>query len=190
MKRFRIAALALISISTASLAQAQQAREWVPEAVDILRQSASSKTEFTLDHSMLVLASKLDSNNQDLRRAIAGVNGISLHSYRFPGAGMYDPDALRAVKQQYKDAGWTQLVNRHDVNKHDKDGEPGVTELWIRMDNKAISDVAVLVAKSNEVNLIVISGSLSPLDLFHLGGHFGIPKIAGGLPVPNSDTRQ
>jgi hypothetical protein len=179
MKLSRIVVLALISISAASLVQAQQPREWTPQALEDLRQNASSKTEFTLDHSLLVLASKLDPNNQDLRRAIAGVNGISLHSYRFPGSAMYDPDALVAVRQGYKDAGWTQLVN-----KHDKDAQPGATELWIRMDNKAISDVAVLVAKPNEVNLIVVSGSMSPLDLFHLGGHFGIPKIAGGAPLP------
>jgi len=180
-----VAALVLISISAASLAEAQQAREWVPDAVDALRQSASSKTEFTLDHTMLVLASKLDPNNQDLRHAIAGVNGISVHSYHFPGAGMYDPETLTSVKQEYKDAGWTQLLDNHE-----KAGGPGVTNLWIRLENSAISDVAVLVAKPNDVNLIVVSGALSPLDLLHLGGHFGIPKIAGGVSVPSSDSRQ
>jgi hypothetical protein len=185
MKLFRIAAVAAISISAASLAQAQQPREWVPEAVETLRESASSKTEFTLDHSTLVLASKLDPNNQDLRRVIAGVNGLSVHSYRFPGAWAYDADALTAVKQEYKDAGWTQLLNNHD-----KDGGPGVTELWIRLEDKAISDIAVLAAKPNQVNLIVVSGSISPLDLVHLGGHFGIPKIAGGAPLPNPEPRQ
>ncbi len=187
MKSSRIAAIVLISIAAASLAQAQQPREWVPEAVEALRQSASSKTEFTLDHSMLVLASRLDPNNQDLRRAIAGVNGLSVHSYRFPGVWTYDPDALTAVKQEYKDAGWTQLMNNHD-----KGGGPGVTELWIRLDGdyKTISDVAVLAAKPNQVNLFVVSGSISPLDLVHLGGHFGIPKIVGGEPVPNPERRQ
>ena len=183
MRFHRTAVLVLISIA-ASLAQAQQTREWVPDAVESFRESASSKTEFTLDHSMLVLASKLDPDNQDLRHAIAGVNGVSVHSYHFPGSGMYDPDALTAVKQEYKDAGWTQLLNNHD-----KDGGPGVTELWVRLEDKTISDVAVLVAKANQVNLIVVSGSISPLDLVHLGGHFGIPKIAGGLPLPNSDSR-
>lgn len=185
MRLSRIVVLVLISIFAARSTEAQQPREWVPEAVDALRQSASSKTEFTLDHSTLVLASKLDPNNDDLRRVIAGVNGLSVRSYRFPGSGMYDPDALLAVKQEYKDAGWTQLVN-----KHDKGEGPGVTELWIRLENSAISNVAVLVAKSNEVNLIVVSGSISPLDLFHLGGHFGIPKIAGGEPLPNTERRQ
>lgn len=190
MRLSRIVVLFLISIFAARLTEAQQPREWVPEAVEALRQSASSKTEFTLDHSTLVLASKLDPNNDDLRRVIAGVNGLSVRSYRFPGSGMYDPDALLAVKQEYKDAGWTQLVNKQLVNKHDKGGGPGVTELWIRLDNSAISDVAVLVAKSNEINLIVVSGSISPLDLFHLGGHFSIPKIAGGETLPNTERRQ
>ena len=185
MKFSGIVVLALISISAASLAQAQKPREWVPEAVDALRQNASSKTEFTLDHSLLVLASKLDPNNQGLRRAIAGVNGISVHSYHFPAAGMYNPDALNSVKQEYKHAGWTQLVN-----KDDKDGDPGATDLWIHMENKAISDVAVLVAKPDDVNLIVVSGSISPLDLFHLGGHFGIPKIPGGVPIPDTERPQ
>ncbi len=185
MKLSRIVVPLVILISSAGLTQAQQPREWVPDAVDALRQSASTKTEFTLDHSLLVLASKLDPKNQDLRRAIAGVNGISVHSYRFPGAGMYDPEALSAVKQQYKEAGWTQLVNNHE-----NDGGSGVTELWVRTENKAISDVAVLVAKASDVSLIVVSGSISPIDLFHLGGHFGIPKIAGGTPLPNEEGRQ
>lgn len=185
MKLFRIAAAAVISIAAASLAQGQQPREWVPEAVETLRQSASSKTEFTLDHSMLVLASRLDPNNLDLRRVIAGINGISVHSYRFPGVWAYDSDTLAVVKQQYKDAGWMQLLNNHD-----KDGGPGVTELWIRLEDKAISDIAVLAAKPNQVNLIVVSGSISPLDLVHLGGHFGIPKLAGGAPMPNPESRQ
>jgi hypothetical protein len=49
--------------------------------------------------------------------------------------------------------------------------------------------VAILVAKSNEVDYIVVSGSVSPLDLSHLGGHFGIPKIAGGVTIPNEANR-
>ena len=40
---------------------------------------------------MLVFASKLDPDNEDLRRVIAGVNGVSVHSYHFPGRWMYDP---------------------------------------------------------------------------------------------------
>jgi len=31
---------------------------------------------------------------------------------------------------------------------------------------------------------VEVSGSISPLDLMHLAGHFGIPRIEGGVVVP------
>ena len=173
--------IALIAFLAVPAAWAQQPSDEVPPSIAALRQNASSKTEFTLDHSMLVLASKLDSNNEDLRRVIAGVSGVSVHRYRFPDAGMYDPEALDAAKHEYHSAGWKQLMNNHKR----RDGT-GVTNLWIRLENNAISNVAFLVAKADEVTLITVSGSISPLDLAHLGGHFGIPKIEGGVEVPNS----
>jgi hypothetical protein len=184
MRLSHIVLVVLIGISAAKLTEAQQQHEWIPQGVEALQQSASSKTEFTLDHSMLVLASKLDRDNEDLRRVIAGVSGVSVHRYHFTGPGMYDPGALSSVKQEYQAAGWKQLVNNHE-----KGGGPGVTDLWIRLENNAISDVAILLARSNEVNFIVVSGSISPLDLSHLGGHFGIPKIEGGVLVPNTERR-
>lgn len=175
----------VIALSATKLAVAQQQHDdWIPQGVEALRQSASSKTEFSLDHSMLVFAAKLDPDDDDLRRVIAGVSGLSVHSYHFPGRWTYDPDALSSVNQEYNAAGWKRLVNNHA-----KQGGPGVTDLWIRWENKAISNVAILVASSNEVNLIEVSGSISPLDLFRLGGHFGIPKIEGGVMAPNSERR-
>jgi len=174
----------LITVSAATFAAAQVQHEWVPQGIEALRQSASSKTEFTLDHSMLVFASKLDPDNEDLRRVIAGVNGVSVHSYHFSGRWMYDPAVLSSVKEEYHAAGWKQLMNNHE-----KDGGPGVSDLWIRLENNAISDIAILVARASEVNFIVVSGSISPLDLSHLGGHFGIPKIEGGVVVPNTTRR-
>jgi hypothetical protein len=178
MRLFRSVFVALLVISGARLTEAQQ-HDGIPRGIEALRQSASSKTEFTLDHSMLVFASKLDPENDELRRVIAGVSGVSVHDYRFPQRWTYDLEALNSVKQEYHTAGWKQVVNNHD-----KGGAQGVTDLWIHFENKAISNVAILLAKSNEVNFIVISGSISPLDLSHLGGHFGIPKIEGGVLVP------
>ena len=199
MKVFRIVFLLLIAISAAKLSEAQQAPSqeppssqpppqqqgaWVPHGIEALRQSASSKTEFTLDHSMLVFASKLSGDNEDLRRVLAGVSGVSVHSFRFSGRWTYDPLALSSLKDEYHAAGWTQLMNNHD-----KDGGSGVTNLWIRYDNNAITNVAILSARPNEVDFFVVSGSISPLDLSHLGGHFGIPKIEGGVTVPNTTKR-
>jgi Domain of unknown function (DUF4252) len=180
MRLSRLVLVVLLAISAAQLGQAQT-QGWIPQGIEGLRQSASSKTEFALDHSMLVFASKLDPDNEDLRRVIAGVNGVSVHSFHFPRPWMYDPDALGSVNEEYHAAGWKQLVNQHE-----KDGGPGVTDVWMRFENNAISNIAILAARSTEVNFVVVSGSISPLDLSHLGGHFGIPKIEGGVLVPNT----
>jgi Domain of unknown function (DUF4252) len=175
---------ALIALSGTILGQTPQPYDVIPQAVEDLRQGAVSKTEFSLDHSMLVLASKLDSNNDDLVRVIAGVSGISVHRYRFPDAWAYHPEALRSVENEYHTSGWMQLLN-----KHDKDGLPGATDLWIHWQNEAISNVAILLARPSEITFIEVSGSISPLDLSHLGGHFGIPKIEAGVRVPNQAHR-
>jgi hypothetical protein len=191
MKISRVLFLLFVTGSSAVCAMAQQptaptqsVREFLPQGIDTLRQSASSKTEFNLDHSMLVLASKIDSANEDLRRVIAGVSGISVHDFRYSNPASFDPQAIESIRDDYRDAGWKQVLN-----KYQKSGAPGITDLWVRMENNAISNVAVLVARSNEVDFFVVSGSISPMDLSHLGGHFGIPKIEGGVEVPNTARR-
>jgi hypothetical protein len=183
MGLFRLVFVVLIAIAAAQSTVAQQ-HEWTPKGIEALRQNASSKTEFTLDHSMLVFASKMEPDNEELRRVIAGVNGVTVHTYRFPRTWTFDPEALGSVKAEYQAAGWKQLMSRQD-----KDGGRAVTDVWVRLDNNAISNVAILQAKSNEVNFVAVSGSISPLDLAHLGGHFGIPKLEGGVVVPNTERR-
>ena len=172
--------LAVLVMPAAVVAQAPP--DWTPQAVEALGQNASTRTEFTLDHSMLVMASKADQDDDDLRRVIAGVSGVSVHSFRYPRAGMYDPELLNTVRQQYHAAGW-----KHMVGKRDKDGGPGETDLWVRYEHNAISNIAVLFARENQLNFIAVSGSISPIDLLHLAGHFGIPKIEGGVVVPAPD---
>jgi Domain of unknown function (DUF4252) len=182
MKVFPILFAPVLALVTAVSSQAQQQRTWIPQGIEALQQAASSKNEFTFDHSMLVLASKIDPDNEDLRRVIAGVSGISVHKFHFPGAWQYDPGALGSVTDEYRAAGWKQVMSKHDKNEGS-----GVTDLWVRWENNAISNVAILLARPAEVNFIVVSGSISPVDLSHLGGHFGIPKIEGGVVVPNAE---
>ncbi len=180
MKWFRIFLLIVIAVFIAAMADAQS-RDFVPQGIEALRQEASSKTEFTLDHSMLVFASKLDPDNDDLRRVIAGVSGVSVHRYHYARTWMYDPQTLSSVKEDYHSAGWKQMMSNRA-----KDGGEGETDLWIRLENNAVSNIAILFARAHEVDFFMVSGSISPMDLSHLGGHFGIPKIEGGVVVPNT----
>jgi hypothetical protein len=162
----------------APVAPLNQVREWVPEGIAALGQNASSRTEFTLDHSMLVLASRLDKVNEDLRRVIAGVNGVSVRSFHFPGAVSYDPAIMDWISQQYREAGWQHLVNKH------RDDGGLTTDLWVHLDHASIRDVAVLFVGVKDLNFVSVSGSITPVELLHLSGHFGIPKINGGVVVP------
>jgi len=180
MRLFRIVALLTIGICAVPFTQAQlQQPVAVPQGLDALRQMASSKTEFTLDHSMLVFASKLDPGDEDLQRVIAGISGVSVHSFRFSRPWVYDPAVLDSVRSEYGSGGWKQMLNNHD-----KSGQ-GTNNVWVRFENNAISNVAMLFTRANEVDYVVVSGSISPMDLSHLGGHFGIPRIEGGVMVPN-----
>jgi hypothetical protein len=175
--------LSWFAVAAAGL-KAQESTEFIPHGIAVLQHSASSKTDFTLDHSMLVFAAKLEPNDDDLRRVVAGVSGVSVHRYRYPASWQYDSRVLKSVGDDYRAAGWKQVMSNQEKN-----GGSGVSDLWVRMQNNAISNVAMLLAKPGEVNFIVVSGSISPLDLSHLGGHFGIPKIEGGVVISNADRR-
>src|SRR6202140_5921802 len=119
MKTTAVVFVFLIAPSGVKNSQAQQQSMWIPQGIEALQQAASSKSEFTLDHSMLVLASKLDPDDEDLRRVIAGVSGVSVNRYHFPEEWTYDPQALNSVKEEYHAAGWKQLMNNRE-----KDGGP------------------------------------------------------------------
>jgi hypothetical protein len=161
--------------------RSQPAQNWTPEAIEYLGQNASSRTEFNLDHSMVVLASKMDQDDTDFRRVIAGVDGVSVHHFRFAGYGVYDPRVLSDVRRQYRAAGW-----QHISASHARDSGPGESDVWVRLDHTTIRNIAVLLAGPNQINFVSVSCAISPIDLAHLGGHFGIPQIQGGVVLPRA----
>ena len=177
-------ASAAIAGSQAQSAQVSSApppavqQNWFPMAIESLGQNASSRTEFTLDHNMVVLASKADQGDDSLRRVIAGVDGISVHRFKFQGTGMYDPQVLNAVRHEYNEAGW-----QHISDAHDKYGYPVGTDLWIHLEHSTIRNIAFLITGADQVAFVSVSGSISPVDLLHLAGHFGIPRIEGGVVI-------
>ncbi|HEV2697521.1 MAG TPA: DUF4252 domain-containing protein [Terriglobales bacterium] len=182
--------LSFLLTTSAAIAQTQAAQQnwapqqnWFPQEIESLGQYASSRTEFSLDHNMVVLASKADQEDDSLRRVIAGVDGISVHRFKFQGGGMYDPRILSTVRQEYQTAGW-----QHLADAHDKYGYPKATDLWLHFDHNTIRNIAVLFTGADQVSFVSVSGSISPIDLLHLAGHFGIPRIGGGVVVQTPGT--
>lgn len=163
----------------------QAAPEWAPLGIETLGQNATTREDFTLSKQMLQFAQKfLDNSDQETRRVVAGLDGVTVHSYHFREPGLYDSGAVEAIKEQYRAAGWKHLVSSHGVQDH-----AGVTDLWIRFDNAQITNMAVLLAGPRDLNFVAFSGMVRPLDLLHLSGHFGIPRFDAGAFVPAPDSR-
>jgi len=91
---------------------------------------------------------------------------------------MYDPQVLNAVRHEYNEAGW-----QHISDAHDKYGYPSGTDLWIHLEHTTIRNIAFLITGADQVAFVSVSGSISPIDLLHLAGHFGIPRIEGGVVI-------
>jgi len=173
--------LPVVFAVSAAFAQTQPApvqQNWYPQQIEAFGQTATSRAEFSFDHSMLVMKSKMDQEDDSLMRVIAGIDGISVHRFHFQGPGMFDPRILGDIRHEYNIAGW-----QHIGNAHDKYGYPKGADVWVHLDHNTIRNIAVLFTGANQVNFLSVSGSISPIDLLHLSGHFGIPKIQGGVVV-------
>jgi len=154
---------------------------WVPQSMEALARTAAFHTDFTFDRSMLHLASGLWEGPGDpgLAEAINRLDGIAVHSYHYAGPGMYDPRLLEAVRRQYGAMGWQHLVTARSASSRD-----GATDLWISFHHMQATGAVVLFESPTNLNLIAFSGNLSPIDLLHLRGHFGIPRFPGDRFVP------
>jgi hypothetical protein len=136
---------------------------------------ASFHTDFTFDKSMLDMANNFTSDDQ-VRQVVAKLRGISVHSYKYPAPGLYDPAALDAVRAQYAERGWKHMVT---AQPHAAEPHPTRTDLWIRLVKGNVEGMVLMVANPTNIDLVAIDGTISPLDLLHLRGHFGIPRFSG-----------
>jgi hypothetical protein len=148
---------------------------WIPQGMEAIGRHAAFHTDFTFDKTMLDMANNFVGDD-DTRRVVAKLRGISVHTYRFSAPGMYDAQALDAVKAQYHDRGWKHLVTSQSYVAKPGDTR---TDVWVRFDHANVEGMVLLVSSPKNLNLIAINGTLSPLDLLHLRGHFGIPNFSG-----------
>lgn len=160
--------------------------EWTPPALEYLSQHASMKESFTLDRTMLAAAAgMLPDSDGDARQAINRLDGVSVHLLRFPGDGDIDEDAVASMRAAYHLRGWKHLVTTTDA------GGPvhnGTTDVWVVMDGVNVRGGVMLAETPKSVTLVTVAGNISPVDLLHLRGHFGIPQLDGDR-LRNADRR-
>lgn len=182
-----LAFLALLATSAAWATDVPPS-DWLPAGIEQLGKTAEFHTDFTFDRTMLQMASGLvDGGDQDTRRAIAKLNGITVHLYKYAAAGMYDSRQLDSIERQYTAAGWKHLVSKQRQGTAAPPTAPGPyavgaqgrTDLYIKFQGTDVVGMVVVQTSPKNLNVVALSGDLSPLDLLHLRGHFGIPKFAG-----------
>jgi len=159
---------------------------------------------------MLQLSSGLiDGGDPDTRNAIAKLNGITIHLYHYAQPGMYDPHQLDAIRAQYHVAGWKHMVGTHNPAPATRPAAPAPaapganalnatpfntppdaqshTDLFIKFQGVDVVGMVLVQATPRNLNVVALSGDLSPLDLLHLRGHFGIPKSVGDGFTPSDN---
>jgi Domain of unknown function (DUF4252) len=152
--------------------------EWVPPALTQLSSQAPVKSNFTLDRTMLGIAAGLvPDSDAPTRQAINKLNGVSVHTMRFGEAGIPDEAAVEAIRASYHLRGWKHLVTTSD---HGSPLHNGTTDVWVVLDGTNVRGAVVLAETPRSLTLVTVAGNLSPVDLMHLRGHFGIPKLDSG----------
>lgn len=151
--------------------------DWTPPALASLSAQAAVKNSFTLDRTMLgVAAGVLADTDEPTRRAIGHLDGVSVHTLRFGEMGVPDEDAVNSMRDAYHLRGW-----KHLVTTTEKGGpvRNGTTDVWVVMDGVNLRGAVILAETARSVTLVTVAGDLSPVDLLHLRGHFGIPRFDG-----------
>jgi hypothetical protein len=151
--------------------------DWTPPALEYLSAQAAVKNSFTLDRAMLgAAASVLPDSDAPARQAIGHLDGVSVHLLRFGDGGVPDENAVNSIRDAYHLRGWKHVVTSLTA------GGPvhnGTTDVWVVMDGVNVRGAVVLAETPKSVTLVTVAGDLSPVDLLHLRGHFGIPKFDG-----------
>lgn len=151
--------------------------EWTPPALGYLSQHASMKESFTLDRTMLAAAAgMLPDADADARQAINRLDGVSVHLLRFPDDGAIDEDAVASIRAAYHLRGWKHVVTTTEAGGPVRNG---TTDVWVVMDGVNVRGGVVLAETPKSVTLVTVAGNISPVDLLHLRGHFGIPRFEG-----------
>ena len=166
--------IATIALAAAMLpAWAQEIK--LPVNLDALADKADEAVSVTMDKSMLQLAARFlndrDDDEADVRKLIAGLDGIYVRSFEFKHEGEYSMADVEAVRSQFPSPAWGRLVGvrskRGDnVDVYFKDGGNG-----------QLGGIVVIAAEPRELTIVNIIGTLDPQRLVDLGGEFGIPRF-------------
>jgi hypothetical protein len=152
-----------------------------------LSKRAAEVVDVTLDGSMLKLASKFLSEDEDseaaeVKEVVKGLKGIYVKSFEFDKEGEYSEDDVEAIRAQLKGPGWSRIVSVTSKREHEN------TEVYMMTagEGESIQGLAILDAEPEELTVVNIVGPIDLDKLSALEGHMGVPKLElekGKAPV-------
>jgi hypothetical protein len=177
-----------LTLTSAGAVNAQQP-SGVPDVLSTLASTPSTHTAFTFDHDMLQTANGYLNGGASGSGGPAGpvgeLDSITVENYRYHEPAFYIPENMHTLVQLYNAAGWKHLVDQNPGPKESAAPKRTLTDLWLHFKGADIDDMMVLVRGEKQMSVIEVSGVLSPLNLVHLSGHLGIPKVdPGAVMVP------
>ncbi len=156
--------------------------EWVPPALSQLSTQAVANESFTLDRTMLAAAAgMMPDSDADVKQAVAKLDGVSVHMLRFAAPGRADPEQIEAIREAYHLRGWKHVLSKSSAGGPEHND---TTDVWLVLDGANVRGGVVLVETPKSLTLATVAGNLSPVDLLHLRGHFGIPRFEGDRLEP------
>jgi hypothetical protein len=195
------ALLLAASFASLGIAQAQQygapaappAQPYAPETVPLmpppngpaliqlfsnLSDQPATHSGFVFDRTMMQLAQDyLVESGVDARRAAAAITSVSIDNYHFKNPAFYVPENMGQLLASYKASGWMHLVNQSKDPAGSAQPTRVITDLWLHHNGANIDALTVLRRGPQNMNVIQLTGDLRPIELLHLSGHFGIPKV-------------
>jgi hypothetical protein len=176
----------------------------IHQALAGLADQPATHMGFVLDRSMLSGAQQiLESQGMTPERASAALTSIAYDNYRYAQPATYAPGSMNQIMDAYHAAGWRHMVDSHEKayasGQVGPDGTPvhrhQVTDLWLHFSGDDIDGITVMTRGAKNVNLVQVACDLRPIELLHLAGHFGIPKVDpgsfdhGAVMVPDPKAR-
>jgi hypothetical protein len=146
-----------------------------PANLSKLAAKAEESVDVTLDSHLLKLTSQLLSStgkdDDKARKALSGLENITVRNYQFAGEGEYDPADFDAIRAQLKMPDWSRIVGVKS-----KSGENADVYLRVTADGM-IGGVVILSAQPREFTFVSIAGRLDLAQLADLGGKYHIPEL-------------
>jgi len=148
----------------------------LPANLEKLAAKAEESVDVTLSGSMLRLAAKFisdkDADTANVRKLIAGLDGIYVRSFSFAREGEYNMADVDALRAQVQPPNWSRIVG---VTSR-RTGDDVDVYFKIAAGDK-LGGIVIIAAEPRELTVVSIAGTIDPDQLVDLSGEFHIPRI-------------